>query len=50
MMDLCEGTERSLGEWVVMRWWEQDDINMTRAREAAATVTAAEAEENEVEE
>ena len=42
LLDLCEGSERSLGERVGIRWWEQTGINMAGKREAT--------EEAEVEE
>ena len=45
---MCEGSERTLGARVGMRWWEQADTNMERAREAA--VAEAEAKKDEVEE
>ena len=35
---LCEGSERSLGGRVGMRWWEQAGINLEWAREATAAV------------
>ena len=35
LLDLCEGSERSLGAKVGMRWWEQVGIDLTGARGAA---------------
>ena len=32
LIDLCEGSERALGERVGIRWWEQEGINMTGER------------------
>ena len=48
LLYMCEGSERTLGARVGMRWWEQADTNMERAREAA--VAEAEAKKDEVEE
>ena len=36
LLDLCEGLERASGAQVGMRWWEQVEIYLTGAREAAA--------------
>ena len=36
LLDLCEGSERSPGGRVGMRWWEQAIINMVGVREVAA--------------
>ena len=48
LLYLCEGTERTLGSCIGMRWWNQADIYLEGVRE---TVTAAaEGEEDGVEE
>ena len=36
LLDLCEWSERSMGGWVGVWWWDQVGINMSGAREAAA--------------
>ena len=32
ILGLCEATERKQGEWVGIRWWEQEGIDMTGAK------------------
>ena len=48
LLELCEGSERTTGLMVGMRWWEQVGTNMVGEREAAVVV--AEAEEDRMEE
>ena len=38
MLDLCEGSERAPGVRGRMRWWEQEVIDLTGAREATEAV------------
>ena len=38
MLDLCEGSERDHRARVGMRWWEQEGIDLSGAREAAVAV------------
>ena len=47
LLDLCEPKERTPGERVGIRWWEQGGIELIGARETAAVV--AESEENGME-
>ena len=28
LLDLCDGTERTLGAWVWMQWWEQAGVDL----------------------
>ena len=35
---MCEGSERDPGAQVTMRWWEQEGIDLSGAREEAASV------------
>ena len=48
LLDLCEVMERAPGSQVGMWWWEQEDINLTGSREAAAAEAEAESEEDGV--
>ena len=48
LMDLCKAVERKQGAQVGMRWWEQESIYLTGARETAAI--AAEADKDGMEE
>ena len=38
LLDLCEGSDRSPGAQVGMRWWEHEDIDLAGAWEVAAEV------------
>ena len=38
LLDLCEGSERTPGARVGIRWWEQEVIDLEGAREAAEAV------------
>ena len=38
LLDLCEGSERAPGERVRMRWWQQEEIDLVGAQEAASAV------------
>ena len=38
LLELYEGSERDPGARVGMRWWEEEVIDLERAREAAAAV------------
>ena len=42
LLDLCEGSERDPGARVSIRWWEQEGIDISGAREASAAVVVAE--------
>ena len=44
LLELCEETERTTGEWVGMQCWEQGVIYLTGARSRA--VVAADADED----
>ena len=39
LLDLCEGSEMTLGVRVGMQWWENEVINLSGSREAAAAAT-----------
>ena len=39
LLEICEGSERSPGAQVGMRWWEQALINLAGARETETAVT-----------
>ena len=36
ILDLCERSVQRKGAWVSWRWWEQEGIDLERAREKAA--------------
>ena len=45
LLYLCEGLVRALGARLGIRWWEQEEIDLAGAREAAAAAAKGDGEE-----